>query len=56
MVVNIGDYMMRLSNDIYKSTVHRVPNESRAERVSMPFFFGRLPGSVIFAAQPDRLF
>ncbi|KAI0405307.1 hypothetical protein F4802DRAFT_597436 [Xylaria palmicola] len=40
LVVNIGDYMMRLCNDIYKSTVHRVTNESAQERVSMPFFFG----------------
>ncbi|TRX88686.1 hypothetical protein FHL15_010452 [Xylaria flabelliformis] len=40
IVVNIGDYMMRLCNDIYKSTVHRVTNESTQERVSMPFFFG----------------
>ncbi|KAK8031682.1 hypothetical protein PG990_001416 [Apiospora arundinis] len=40
LVVNIGDYMMRLCNDTYKSTVHRVANESPLERVSMPFFFG----------------
>jgi isopenicillin N synthase-like dioxygenase len=40
LVVNIGDFMMRLCNDIYKSTVHRVYNESQEERVSMPFFFG----------------
>ncbi|KAJ8125807.1 hypothetical protein O1611_g7830 [Lasiodiplodia mahajangana] len=40
LVVNIGDYMMRLCNDIYRSTVHRVTNESTEERVSMPFFFG----------------
>ncbi|KAI2470272.1 Clavaminate synthase-like protein [Annulohypoxylon bovei var. microspora] len=40
LVVNIGDFMMRLCNDIYKSTVHRVTNESHVERVSMPFFFG----------------
>ncbi|KAI0397323.1 hypothetical protein F5Y17DRAFT_464766 [Xylariaceae sp. FL0594] len=40
LVVNIGDFMMRLCNDIYKSTVHRVTNESTEERVSMPFFFG----------------
>jgi len=42
IVVNIGDFMMRLCNDIYKSTVHRVYNRSTVERVSMPFFFGRL--------------
>ncbi|KAI2641598.1 Clavaminate synthase-like protein [Hypomontagnella submonticulosa] len=40
LVVNIGDFMMRLCNDTYKSTVHRVTNESNVERVSMPFFFG----------------
>ncbi|KAK7413330.1 hypothetical protein QQX98_007773 [Neonectria punicea] len=40
IVVNIGDFMMRLSNDVYKSTVHRVYNRSNVERVSMPFFFG----------------
>ncbi|CZS92900.1 probable isopenicillin N synthetase [Rhynchosporium agropyri] len=40
IVVNIGDFMMRLCNDMYKSTVHRVYNRSTAERVSMPFFFG----------------
>ncbi|KAI1816687.1 hypothetical protein GGS20DRAFT_575304 [Poronia punctata] len=40
LVVNIGDFMMRLCNDMYKSTVHRVTNESTQERVSLPFFFG----------------
>lgn len=43
LVVNIGDFMMRLSNDIYNSTVHRVRNESLEERVTMPFFFGERP-------------
>jgi isopenicillin N synthase-like dioxygenase len=41
IVVNIGDFMMRLCNDIYKSTVHRVYNRATVERISMPFFFGK---------------
>ena len=42
LVVNIGDFMMRLSNDTFKSTVHRVYNHAKVERVSMPFFFGKI--------------
>ena len=40
LVVNIGDYLMRLSNDKFKSTVHRAYNRSTVDRYSMPFFFG----------------
>jgi isopenicillin N synthase-like dioxygenase len=39
-VVNIGDFLMRLSNDRFKSTVHRVYNHATVDRYSMPFFFG----------------
>lgn len=38
-VVNVGDFLQRISNDIFLSTVHRVRNLSSAERYSIPFFF-----------------
>ena len=40
--MNIGDFMMRLSNNTFKSTVHRVYSRAKVERVSMPFFFGKV--------------
>jgi isopenicillin N synthase-like dioxygenase len=40
LVVNIGDFLMRLSNDRFVSTVHRVYNRAVVDRLSMPFFFG----------------
>ncbi|KAK1968808.1 2OG-Fe(II) oxygenase superfamily protein [Colletotrichum sublineola] len=39
-VVNIADYMQRITNDLYVSTIHRAQNFSGSERISMPFFFG----------------
>ncbi|KAH9884543.1 2OG-Fe(II) oxygenase [Xylariomycetidae sp. FL2044] len=39
-VVNIGDYLQRITNDRFVSTVHRAKNFKQAERFSMPFFFG----------------
>ncbi|KAJ6785416.1 hypothetical protein PWT90_06642 [Aphanocladium album] len=40
LVVNIADFMQRITNDKYVSTVHRAQNWSGKERVSIPFFFG----------------
>lgn len=39
-MVNIGDFLQRVSNDRFKSTVHRVYNHAPKDRISMPFFFG----------------
>lgn len=38
-VVNIGDFLQRISNDTFVSTVHRVRNTAGLERYSIPFFF-----------------
>ncbi|OAA59660.1 Oxoglutarate/iron-dependent oxygenase [Niveomyces insectorum RCEF 264] len=37
-VVNVGDFLMRLTNRKFLSTVHRVTNKSGRERYSMPWF------------------
>lgn len=38
-VVNIGDMLMRWSNDLFVSTPHRVVNTSGRERYSIPTFY-----------------
>lgn len=46
LVVNIGDFLSRLSNNTFKSTVHRVYNRQSASRYSMPFFLGFNPDAI----------
>jgi isopenicillin N synthase-like dioxygenase len=40
LVVNIGDCLMRWTNDTFVSTVHRAINISGKERFSIPVFWG----------------
>lgn len=46
-VVNIGDCLMRWTNDVYVSTPHRVVNRSASERYSIAFFFDPNPDALV---------
>ncbi|KIJ62983.1 hypothetical protein HYDPIDRAFT_114132 [Hydnomerulius pinastri MD-312] len=47
LVVNIGDEFARLSNDVFKSAVHRAVNRTGIRRYSIPMFFGMDPDVLI---------
>jgi isopenicillin N synthase-like dioxygenase len=46
-IVNIGDCLMRWTNEIYVSTPHRVVNRSARERYSIAFFYDPNPDAVV---------
>jgi len=46
-VCNIGDCLMRWTNDVYVSTPHRVVNSSGRERYSIAFFLDPNPDAVV---------
>jgi isopenicillin N synthase-like dioxygenase len=48
-IVNIGDCLMRWTNDIYVSTPHRVVNRTGRERSSIAFFFDPNPDALVEA-------
>lgn len=48
-VVNIGDCLMRWTNDVYVSTPHRVLNAGGRERYSIAFFLDPNPDALVSA-------
>ncbi|MGQ0651534.1 MAG: isopenicillin N synthase family dioxygenase [Betaproteobacteria bacterium] len=47
-VINLGDLMQRWTNNVYRSNMHRVRNNSSTrERYSIPFFYGPRPDARI---------
>jgi isopenicillin N synthase-like dioxygenase len=52
MLCNIGDALMRWSNDVYVSTPHRVVNTSGRERYSV-VFFGDVSGDALIECFPS---
>jgi isopenicillin N synthase-like dioxygenase len=54
-IVNIGDFLMRWTNGLYKSTIHRVVNRSPEERYSVPFFMSTNYDAVIEVRYWDLL-
>jgi isopenicillin N synthase-like dioxygenase len=46
-IVNIGDCLMRWTNDVYVSTPHRVVHRAPRERISVAFFLDPNPDALI---------
>jgi isopenicillin N synthase-like dioxygenase len=48
-IINIGDCLMRWTNDVYVSTPHRVVNRMNRERMSIAFFLDPNPEAIVAA-------
>lgn len=48
-IVNIGDCLMRWTNDVYVSTPHRVIHAAPRERISIAFFLDPNPDAILEA-------
>lgn len=48
-LVNSGDMLKRWTNQRFRSTAHRVRNQSNVDRYAMPFFFGARDDALIEA-------
>jgi isopenicillin N synthase-like dioxygenase len=47
LIINLGDMLARWTNDVYKSTPHRVVGPAKGERYSIPFFVNPDPATVV---------
>jgi isopenicillin N synthase-like dioxygenase len=49
IIINIGDCLMRWTNDVYASTPHRVTHKAPRERLSLAFFLDPNPDAEVVA-------